>query len=133
AVADQHHIGEAESLAQFIDLGSDGFGVGSVAGKDFDRDRASGSVGEQTKDDLQFTGLVVPRVAEFGQRTMAPFEVSRSQIIKHQAALGEMAFGKRLLDARLLWEQPVHSLVEFGLLGVFYVEHPTETMVEGIA
>lgn len=40
-----------------------------------------------------------------------------ARIIKHQAGLGEVAFGKRLLDARLLWQQPVHSLVEFGFLG----------------
>ena len=56
-------------------------------------------------------------MTEFGQRTVTPFEVSGGQIIKHQAALREMAFGKRLLDAGLLWEQPVHSLVEFGFIG----------------
>ena len=65
-VANQHHLGEAESLAQFHHLGCDGFGVGSVAGKYFDRDWTSGSVGEQPKDDLEFTGLVVPGVTEFG-------------------------------------------------------------------
>ena len=66
-----------------LTLGGDGLGIGGVAGKYFDRDRASGSVSEQAKDDLQLTGLVVPRVTEFGQRTVAAFEVSGSQVIKH--------------------------------------------------
>ena len=104
-------------MAQFIDLGRDGLGIGSIAGKNFNGDWASGSVGEEAKDDLQCAGFIVPRVTEFGQRTVAPFEVSGGQIIEHQATLGEMEFGKGLLDARLLWEQPVHSLVEFGFIG----------------
>jgi hypothetical protein len=104
-------------MAQFIDLGCDGFGVSRIAGKNFDGDRASGGVGEEPKDDLQRAGFVVSRVTEFGQRTVAPFEVSGGQIIEHEAALGEMEFGKGLLDARLLREQPVHSLVKFGLIG----------------
>src|ERR1700683_4575637 len=83
AVANQHHIGETELLAQLMDLGGDGLGIGGVAGKYFDRDWTSGSVGEQAKDDLPFTRLVVPRVTEFGQRTVAAFKVSGSQVIKH--------------------------------------------------
>src|SRR6266540_1101516 len=98
AVANEHHIGQAESLTQFIDLGGDGFGIGGVTGKYFDSDRASGSVGEQAKDDLQFTGFVVPRVTEFAKRTVATFEVSGGQIIKYQAALGELPLGECLLD-----------------------------------
>src|ERR1035441_4193088 len=93
-------------------LGRDGLGIGSIPVKNFDSDRASGSVGEETKDDLQSAGFIVPRVTEFGQRTVAPFEVSGGQIIEHQTTLGELELGKGLLDARLLWEQPVHSLVE---------------------
>ena len=89
-------------MAQLIDLGGDSFGIGSIAVKNFDGDRASGSVGEEAKDDLQCTGFVVSRMTEFGQRTVAPFEVSGGQIIEHQATLGEMEFGKGLLDARLL-------------------------------
>ena len=83
AVANQHHIGEAEPLAQFIDLGSDGLGVGGIAGKYFDSHRASGSVGEQTKDDLRRAGFVVPRVTKFSQRTVTPFKVSGGQVIQH--------------------------------------------------
>ncbi len=70
-------------LAQLMDLGGDGFGIGGVAGKYFDRHRASGSVSEQSKDDLRLTELVVPRVTEFSERTVAAFEVSGSQVIKH--------------------------------------------------
>ena len=103
-------------MAQFIDLGGDGFGIGSIAGKNFDGDRASGRVGEQSKDDLQCAGLVVSRVTEFGQRTVAAFEVSGGQVIEDEATLGEMALGQDLLDASLLREQPVHSLVEFGFI-----------------
>jgi len=39
-------------LTQFVDLDGDGFGIGSIAGKNFDRDGASSSVGEEPKDDL---------------------------------------------------------------------------------
>ena len=76
--------------------------------------------------------FVVTRVTEFGQRTVAPFEVSGGQIIEHQAALGEMEFGKGLLDARLLREQPVHCLVQFGFIRGIQVEDFTEAVVEGI-
>jgi hypothetical protein len=133
AVANQHHIGEAESLAQLIDLGGDGFGIGSIASKNFNGDRASGGVGEEAKNDLQCTGLVVSRMTEFGERTVAPFEVSGGQIIEHQATLGEMAFGQGLLDARLLREEPVHRLVKLDFIGGVQVEDLTETVVEGIA
>ena len=129
AVTNQHHIGEAESLAQLIDLSGDGFGIGSIAGKNFNGDRASGSVGEEAKDDLQCTGFVVSGMTEFGQRTVAPLEVSGGQIIEHQTALGEMALGQCLLNARLLREQPVHSLVEFGFISGIQVEDLTETVV----
>jgi hypothetical protein len=72
-------------------------------------------------------------MTEFGERTVAPFEVSGGQIIEHQATLGEMAFGQGLLDARLLREQPVHRLVKLDFIGGVQVEDLTETVVKGIA
>jgi len=132
AVADQHELGETKSMAEFVDLGSDGFGVSGVAGEYFDGDGATLGVGEQAKDDLRVSGLTVAGVTEFGQRTMAAFEISGSQVIEHQAAVGKVAFGQLLLDARLPWQQPVHGLVEFSLVGGIDLEQLAETAVESV-
>ena len=75
AIAGEDDIGKTESIAELIDLGRDGLGIGGVAVKHLDRDGASLGIGEQAKDDLQFTGLIVAGVAELGKRTVAAFEV----------------------------------------------------------
>ncbi len=89
-------------------------------------------VGEQAKDDLRVRGFAVAGVTELGERAMAAFEISRGQVIEHQAAVGELALGQLLLDARLSWQQPVHGLVEFGLIGGIDLEQLAETAAESV-
>jgi len=43
---------------------------------------------------LQFAGLVIAGVTQFTQRAVTAFEVSGSQIVKHQTAVGEMALSQ---------------------------------------
>ena len=132
AVADQDDIGETKALAEFVDLGRHRFRIGGVAGEYLDGDGATLGVGEQAKDDLWVSGLVVAGMAEFGKRAMTAFEISGGQIVEHQAAVREVTFGEFPLDAGLLGEQPVHSLVEFGLIGGIHMEQLAETAVEGV-
>ena len=132
AVTDEYHAGETELLAKFVDLDHDSFGIGGVAVKHLDRDRASFGVGEQAKDDLGFTGLIVPGVTEFTKRAVASLEVSGGQVVKHQGTVGELTFGEFLLDAGLLWKQPVHGLVEFGLIGGIQMERLAQTAAESV-
>src|SRR5258708_4039137 len=61
---------------------------------------------------------------------MAAFEISGSQIVEHQAAVAEMAFGQFLLDTGLSREQSVHGLVELGFIGGIDLEQLAETGVE---
>lgn len=63
---------------------------------------------------------------------MAAFEIGRGQVIEDQGAVGEVAFGQFLLDARLSWEEPVHGLVEFVLVGGIEMEQLAETAEESV-
>ena len=101
AVADQHDIGKAEAFAQLFDLRGDRFGIARVALEDLHCHGTARGIREQAKNDLRFAGLIVAGVTEFGQRAVAPFEVSGGQIVKHQAAVAELALGQLLFDARL--------------------------------
>jgi len=71
-------------------------------------------------------------MTEFAQGAMAAFEVGGGQIVEHQTATGELAFSQFLLDARLLWRQPIHGLVEFGLADGIHMEQLAETAVERV-
>src|SRR6516165_417791 len=53
---------------------------------------------------------------------MAALEVCRSQIVKYQAAVGEMA----------LRQLPVHSLVEFSLVGRIQLQHLAQTVMQSV-
>jgi hypothetical protein len=59
--------------------------------------------------------LVVARVTQFTERAVTPLEISGSQVIKHQGALGQVSFSQSIFDAGLLRQQPVHSLIELIL------------------
>jgi hypothetical protein len=63
---------------------------------------------------------------------MAAFEIGGGQIVEHQTTRGEMALGECLLNARLTGQEPVHGLVEFGLVGGIDREQLAETAVKGI-
>ncbi len=51
-VADEDDLGQAEAVAQLVDLGLEGRRVGGVAGERLDRDRAALPVGQQAEHDL---------------------------------------------------------------------------------
>ena len=52
--------------------------------------------------------LAVARVAAPPQRTAAPFQPHRRQVVKHQGAVLQMPLGQAPLDGVLTLEQPVH-------------------------
>ncbi len=76
------------------------------------RHRAATRVGEQAVVDLQQALLAVAVVAERGQRAGGTFEVTRRQVVQHQAARAQVARGKLFLDPVLAREQPVHRGVQ---------------------
>ncbi len=117
AVADEHDLLQAEAEAQLIYLRGHGFGVAGVAGENFNGNRTSLGVGEESKNELRVTGFVVAGVAEFSQGTVPAFEVSRGQVVENHGPILELTFGQFPLNARLPFEQPVHGSVEFGVAG----------------
>ena len=53
AIADQNHMVEAKALFELFDLGAEGGGIGGVAVKHLDRDRAAIGRAQQAIDDLR--------------------------------------------------------------------------------
>src|SRR4051812_14161145 len=88
--------------------------VGSpVALKDLNGNRAAVGGTEQAIDDLQAALLAITAVATLGQRAAAPLKIARRDIVEHEGAVVEMAFGQRGLDGSLARQQPVERGVEF--------------------
>ena len=90
----------------------DRLGIGGIAREHLYSYRTAFRIGEQTADDLRVAATLIARVAEAGQRAMVPLKVSRGHIVEHQATIGKVTLGERLLDALLSREQPIHGLVQ---------------------
>jgi hypothetical protein len=118
AIADHHHLLDAEVRAQAPHLGHERLAVGGVARVHRYRHWAATRIGEQAVVDLQLTLLAVAIVAALGERTARALEVARRQVVEHQAALAQMARGQLLLDRVLAREQPVHRRVQVVLVGI---------------
>jgi hypothetical protein len=73
-------------------------GIGSVAFENFHRYGASFGIGKQSEDDLRLAAFVVARMAEVSEIAMAAFEVCGGEVVKNQAAFGEVAFGDSVFD-----------------------------------
>ena len=76
AVADQHHAREREAALDLVDLRTERARIGGVALEHFNRHRATVRSAQQAIDDLQLTLLAVAAVAEFGELTAAPLQVT---------------------------------------------------------
>ena len=126
AVADQHHMAEAEALLELVDLRRQRHRIAGVAVEHLDGDRATVRGAEQAVDDLQRALLAVTAVATFGQRTAASLHVARRDVVEHQCAVAEMASGQRGLDGRLARQQPVERGVQFVVIDLAETEHFTE-------
>ena len=55
-----------------------------------------------------------------------PFHVARRNVVEHQRAVAEMAFGQRGLDGRLAFQQPIERGVEFVLVDLAESERLAE-------
>src|SRR4029450_10281047 len=74
AVADQHHVLEAEALLELGDLGGQRGGIAGVALEHLDGDRAAVRGAEQAVGDLQLARLAVAAVAARGPRSAAALQ-----------------------------------------------------------
>jgi hypothetical protein len=117
---------DPDSLAELLDLGRQRLGIPHVALEDLDGDRAALPVREKLEDDLQFVPLALARVTELCQGALPALEVRRGDIVKDDAAGGQMLARQGLPDAPLLREQPVHRFVEFVFVGGRDIEALTE-------
>ena len=126
AIADQHHVVEVEALLQFFDLAGQGHRIGGIAIEHLDGDRAAVGRAEQAVGDLQRPLAVIAAIAALGERAATPFHVARGDVVEHERAVAEMAFGQRGLDGRLAFQQPVERGVEFVLVDLAEAEHLAE-------
>jgi hypothetical protein len=113
AVADQHHVVEAEALLELVDLRCQGRRIAGVAVEDFDSDGAAVRRTEQAVDDLQRALLAITAVSTFGQRTAASCHIAGRDVVEHQCAVLEVAPGQRGLDGGLACQQPIECRIEF--------------------
>jgi len=65
-------------------------------------------------------------VTELGERTAAPLEVARGDVVEHQRAVLEMALCQGGFDLWLAFEQPVERRVEFIFVDLAQIEHRAE-------
>ena len=75
AIPDQDYAAEAEAMLELVDLAFEGAGIGGIAGKHLDRDRAAFLIAQHAKDDLPFVVAVVAAVAVLGQWAAAAFQI----------------------------------------------------------
>ena len=118
--------------AQLVELRPHGAGVGGVAFEDLDGDGASLAVAQQPEHDLQLPSLAIARIAALGQRAAPPFEVGGGQVVEHQGAVAQVAFGQTLLDDALALEQPVHRGVELVFVDVLDAELLGQRIARGV-
>jgi hypothetical protein len=86
---------------------------------------------EQPEDDLQLAGLAVPAVAEASQLAAAALEIARGEVIKHEAAILEMAAGEHRLDLRLRPAQEIKRTVELVLVHRRQAQHRAQRVRRG--
>ena len=117
---------EVEALLELVDLARQRHRIGGVAVEHLDGNRAAVGGAEQAVDDLQRALAAVAAVATLGKRAAAPFHVARRDVVEHERAVGEMAFGQSGLDGGLTLQQPVQRGVEFVLVDLAEAEHLAE-------
>src|ERR1700712_2054394 len=122
AVADQHHVAEAEALLELVDLRRQRRRIAGVAVEHFDRNLTTVRCAEQAVDDLQGAFLAVTAVSPFGQRTTAPLHGARRDVVEHQRAVLKVTLGQRGLDGGLACQQPVECCVEFVVIHLAKIE-----------
>lgn len=93
-------------MFQFLDLHRQVGGIAGVAVEDLDRDRAVVGRAEQAIDDLEITPFAVAAVAVPGQRAASPIHVAGRNVVQHEGAVLEMAFGQDGLNGGLACTQP---------------------------
>jgi hypothetical protein len=113
---------KVEALLEFLDLGRQGLRIAGVTLKDLDGDRTAIGDAEQAVDNLQRTLAAVAAITALGQWTAASFHVARRDIVEHQRAVGDVAFGQSDFDGGLTGEQPVQGGVEFVFIDLVQVE-----------
>jgi hypothetical protein len=122
AIADQDHMVEAAALLELLDLGGQRDRIGRVAVKHLNGDRAAVGGAEQAVGDLQRALPPVSAVSALGERAATPFHVARRNVVQHERAVDQMAFGQSGLDGGLTLQQPVRRGVEFGLVDLAEAE-----------
>jgi hypothetical protein len=111
-VAHQHHLIDAEALAQLRDLRHERLRIGGVALKHRDGNRHAARIGKQSIVDLQLAALAVAVVAQGGQLAGAALEVARTQVIQQEAAGLQVTLRELALDGILALEQPIHCGIQ---------------------
>ena len=116
-----------EKLFKLGRLAGEGHRVSGIAGEHLDRHRTAVRSAQETIDDLPFAALAVTVVAKLGKPAATAFQIARRDVVEHQGATGEMAFGKHRLDRWLAHQKPVECAVEFVL-----IDHPeTQLFAKG--
>ena len=116
-VAHQHDVGEPEGVAQLVQLGLEGGGIGGVPAKGLHRDRAALAVGEQAEHHLGAVGSVVAAVAVRCERTVAALEPGGADVEQHQATGCEVPSRQCPLDGPLARVEPVERVIQLVLGG----------------
>src|SRR5436190_1085583 len=123
AIADQHYPLELEALLELADLACQCHGIGDIAFEHLNRHRTSLSRAQKPKHDLQLSPLAVAVEPQSGKRAGAAFEIGRGDVVENQRPLPQMPPGQRLLDALLLFHQPVERRIKLLLVNPPEFEH----------
>ena len=80
AVPDHDERGDAEAVADLLNLRQQRFGIGGIALEHRNRNRAAARVREQTIVHLQRAGLALAAIADLGQRAGHALEARRGEV-----------------------------------------------------
>ena len=99
-------------LAELGDLSGHRARVGGVAFEHLHRHWTAVSISKQAEHDLRIAPPLIARMAIASERTAMTLEVSRADVVQHQAALAQVTACERRFNLRLLGQQPVERGVE---------------------
>jgi len=100
-IANEHHARHAEAVARFRDRRLERAQITRIPRNHLDRDGGARGRAEQADHDWRLPPGAIAIMAQLGERTRMPFEVTRRDVVEQERAVGQMSRGEFRFDAHL--------------------------------
>ncbi|MEZ6118310.1 MAG: hypothetical protein R3C28_17320 [Pirellulaceae bacterium] len=112
AITNENEPVDAETFTSRRDDLSECRRVGRVAREDFNRNRTTFRITQQTVHDLRAIATMIATVTMFNQRTLSSRVIARRNIEQYQLPVLQVLLGELVFDPRLTCRQPIHRGIQ---------------------